>query len=109
MVTAIMIPSLYHIFCMIVTKVINMEITIPIIGARKINKTVLMIVSASTILDHEKSIPLTDRACAIAAPAKPPIKVCEEEEGIPYHQVNRFQKMAAIKPEKITGKVMNSL
>ena len=48
-------------------------------------------------------------ACAIAAPAKPPIKVCEEEEGIPYHQVSKFQKMAAIKPEKITGKVIKSL
>jgi len=42
-------------------------------------------------------------ACAIAAPAKPPIKVCEEEEGIPYHQVSKFQKIAAIKPEKIIG------
>ena len=48
-------------------------------------------------------------ACAIAAPAKPPIKVCEEEEGIPYHQVSKFQKIAAIKPEKITGKVIKSL
>ena len=49
------------------------------------------------------------RACAIAAPAKPPISVCEEEEGIPYHQVSRFQEIAASKPENITGNVMKSL
>ena len=54
-------------------------------------------------------MPFNIKACAIAAPAKPPISVCEEEEGIPYHQVSKFQKMAAIKPEKITGKVMKSL
>ena len=40
--------------------------------------------------------------CAIAAPARPPINVCEEEEGIPHHQVKRFQIIAAINPEKIT-------
>jgi hypothetical protein len=44
----------------------------------------------------------------MAAPAKPPIRVCEDEEGIPYHHVIRFQVMAAIKPDRITGKVMNS-
>jgi hypothetical protein len=44
----------------------------------------------------------------MAAPANPPIKVCEEEEGIPYHQVKRFQKIAAMRPDKITGNVMNS-
>ena len=40
----------------------------------------------------------------IAAPAKPPISVCEEEEGIPFHHVNRFQTIAAITPERIIGK-----
>ena len=54
-------------------------------------------------------MPLSIKACAIAAPAKPPIRVCEEEEGIPYHQVSRFQNMAASNPEKITGKVIKSL
>ena len=81
----------------------------PMIGARKINRMVLMIVSASTILDHEKLIPFTESACAIAAPANPPIKVCDDEDGMPYHQVNKFQKIAAINPEKITGNVINSL
>ena len=54
-------------------------------------------------------MPLSMSACAIAAPAKPPIRVCEEEDGIPYHHVSKFQNMAAIKPEKITGKVIKSL
>ena len=35
------------------------------------------------------------------APAKPPISVCEEEEGMPYHQVIRFQVIAASRPENI--------
>ena len=87
----------------------NIEVTIPINGAKKINKMVLIIVSASTIFAQEKWIPLTESACAMAAPANPPIKVWEEEDGIPYHQVNKFQKIAANKPENITGKVMNSL
>ena len=53
--------------------------------------------------------PLIIKAEAIAAPAKPPISVCDEEDGIPYHHVSKFQKIAAIKPEKITGKVIKSL
>ena len=37
---------------------------------------------------------------------KPPIKVCEEEDGIPNHQVSKFQQIAAIRPEKITSSVI---
>src|SRR4030095_7011591 len=44
---------------------------------------------------------------AIAAPANPPINVCEEEEGIPNHQVSKFHEMAAIKPEKITTIILS--
>lgn len=40
-------------------------------------------------------------AAAIAAPAKPPISVCEEEEGRPNHQVNKFHIIEAINPDKI--------
>ena len=47
-------------------------------------------------------------ACAIAAPMNPPNKVCEELDGIPNHQVSRFQAMAPINPEKITSRLMNS-
>src|SRR5690606_39061614 len=32
----------------------------------------------------------------ITAPAKAPIKACEEDDGIPYHQVIRFQAIAPI-------------
>ena len=42
----------------------------------------------------------------MAAPAKPPIRVCEEEDGIPFHQVTRFQVIAAITPANIIGKVI---
>jgi hypothetical protein len=94
---------------MIVTTVINTDIIIPIIGAKNMNSTVLMIVSESTTFAHEKSKPFTIRACAMAAPANPPIRVWDEDEGIPYHQVRRFQNIAASNPEKITGKVINSL
>jgi len=45
----------------------------------------------------------------IAAPANPPISVCDEEDGMPSHHVARFQKIAATIPEKITGSVINSL
>ena len=49
-------------------------------------------------------MPFSANACIKAAPAKPPINVCEDEEGIPYHHVSKFQKMAAIKPASITSK-----
>jgi len=44
----------------------------------------------------------------MAAPAKPPISVCEDDEGMPSHQVARFHIMAATMPENITGRVINS-
>ena len=71
--------------------------TIPIKGARKMNAAIFRM-----ILNWMASKP-----CAMmAAPAKPPISVCEEEEGIPFHQVNRFQAIAAITPARMIGKVM---
>ena len=39
----------------------------------------------------------------MAAPANPPIRVCEEEDGIPFHQVTRFQVIAAIIPAYLMG------
>ena len=88
-----------------VTKVMKAEISIPIIGAKKIKYTVFMILSEATISPNG-IYPLTVNACATAAPANPPINVCEEEEGIPYHHVNRFQKIAAMIPAKITSRVI---
>ncbi|MNR57033.1 hypothetical protein D3C85_1777300 [compost metagenome] len=48
----------------------------------------------------------TVAALAIPAPAKPPIRVCDELEGIPNHQVNKFHVMAAKRPARITSRVM---
>src|SRR5687768_6403175 len=45
-------------------------------------------------------------AWANAAPINPPSRVCDELEGIPNHQVSRFHVMAAIKPAKITSRVI---
>src|SRR5579863_754862 len=45
----------------------------------------------------------------MAAPIKPPINVWEELEGMPNHQVSKFQAMAPISPEKITSSVIKSL
>src|ERR1700733_7856884 len=39
---------------------------------------------------------------------KPPSRVGEELEGMPNHQVSRFQQMAAMRPAKITSRLMNS-
>jgi hypothetical protein len=69
------------------------------IGARKINAAILAITS---------TLGAAKPACAIAAPAKPPISVCDELEGIPNHQVKRFQKIAANKPAKITDRLIYS-
>ena len=73
-------------------------IIIPTKGANTIKLTVL--ITGAGFTDKKP-------ACAIAAPAKPPISVCEELEGIPYHHVSRFHVMAATRPEMITGRVMN--
>ena len=68
-------------------------ISIPMSGANRIKLAVFRIIGEFTALNPP---------AAIAAPANPPIKVWEEEEGIPSHQVSRFQAIAAISPEKIT-------
>ena len=62
------------------------------IGASKIKISVKLIPPLSDQLMLPKP------ECAIAAPANPPISVCDEEDGIPYHHVNRFQQIAAILP-----------
>ena len=101
------IPTLSQVRCCIKIRVKSIEIIIPTMGARKINIAVLPILSPS-IISFTGIIPFEIKAWQIAAPANPPIKVCEEEEGIPYHQVSKFQNMAAINPLKITGRVIKS-
>ena len=66
---------------------------IPTTGAKKIKLAVFNIMGILIVLKPP---------CAIAAPANPPIRVCDDEDGIPNHQVKRFQEIAAISPEKIT-------
>src|SRR5258705_12346930 len=76
------------------------DIIIPIMGASTMKYTVGIILAMFN--------PYTVPALAIPAPANPPISVCEELDGIPFHQVRRFQIIAAMRPEKTTGSVMNS-
>ena len=78
-------------------------IIIPTRGAIIIKLAVLRILGSEAMLIAPKP-----PACAIAAPAKPPMSVCDEEEGIPNHHVSRFQQIAAINPENTTGNVINS-
>src|SRR5215218_7209887 len=42
-------------------------------------------------------------ALATPAPAKPPMRACEDEVGRPSHQVRRFQAMAPASPAKTTA------
>src|SRR3990172_5098156 len=44
----------------------------------------------------------------MAAPTKPPIRACEELEGMPSHQVSTFQTMAEISAARATGTVTAS-
>jgi hypothetical protein len=71
--------------CINQSEMINAMI-MPITGARKINITVLRIGSEFTVPKPPN---------AMAAPEKAPINVWEEEDGMPNHQVSRFQKIAA--------------
>src|SRR5437762_1088952 len=75
------------------------EMEIPITGASTIKKR-----GGSTLSRRTTSTP----AYAIAAPTNPPIKVCEELDGIPYHQVMRFHMIEAINPERITIRLIPS-
>ena len=41
-------------------------------------------------------------ALATAAPTRPPISACDEDDGMPYHQVIRFHAMAPISAPNTT-------
>lgn len=47
-------------------------------------------------------------ALAMPAPTSPPIRACEDEEGIAAHQVSRFQPIAPISAEKISPSLISS-
>jgi hypothetical protein len=86
--------------------VISDEIIIPINGANTMNAAILMITSVLIDSNPDVVYPFAIIVLMMAAPANPPISVCEEDEGIPNHQVARFHIIAATMPEKITGNVM---
>ena len=65
---------------LIMIKVITIEMIIPITGAKTMNEIVFNMgpkFTASSIVSPKNN------AFAIPAPAKPPISVCDELEGIP--------------------------
>ena len=94
------------------------DIIIPINGAKTINRIMIKTPEGNnspslasfiqfTILKPACSGSVTSlKPCAIAAPAKPPINVCDDDDGIPFHHVNKFQIIAAITPARITIKSM---
>src|ERR1044072_8520115 len=47
-------------------------------------------------------------SAAKAAPAAPPIRACEDEDGRPKYHVSRFQEIAPIRPEKTISSVTMS-
>src|SRR4051794_28202423 len=51
----------------------------------------------STIPDH-----CTDSAAARAAPTRPPMSACEDDDGSPKYQVIRFQAIAPTRAAKTT-------
>ena len=73
--------------------------TIPTTGEMKIN---------ATIFQTPDAITAPNPALATAAPTNPPTSVCDELEGNPHHQVNRFQLIAAINAAKITFRLITS-
>ena len=68
--------------------------SIPAMGATKIKIAVAQMIPLFTACQPN---------AAKKAPAKPPMSVCDDEDGIPYHHVMRFHTIAATKPEKIIG------
>jgi hypothetical protein len=75
------------------------DITNPSNGAITIKIIILMTPDMITELQP---------APATAAPTNPPVRVCEELEGRPNHQVRRFQRIAATKAEAITVRLTTS-
>src|ERR1700712_4300979 len=72
----------------------------PSMGASTMNRMVLPNTEASRM-----------PRCGVlvsAAPAKPPISACEDDDGRPHHQVSKFQTMAPIKVAMITLYVTDS-
>jgi hypothetical protein len=56
----------------------------------------------STVLPTPPSTSAPTPAFAMTAPTIPPINACDELDGMPYHHVTRFQKIAPISAPKTT-------
>src|SRR5262249_704764 len=72
--------------------------------------TSLNLIAVQTLggwLDPLTVAALTATAALKAAPTRLPTKAWLELEGIPNHQVNKFQKMAATSPQMSTSCVTN--
>jgi hypothetical protein len=65
----------------------------PRAGAIKINATIF--ITPAVIIDPNPEL-------ATAEPMSPPTRVCDELDGRPHHQVNKFQVMAAIRAAPMT-------
>ena len=76
----------------------------PMMGAKKMKKMMVRISCPAITPKPFSNDPVWIATWVTAAPANPPIRVWDEEEGMPNHQVRRFQTVAAINPAKITHK-----
>ncbi len=61
--------------------------SMPTIGEMKMNATVLRMPAGI----NAQLPPL-----ATAAPTRPPISACDDDDGMPYHQVRMFQEIAPV-------------
>src|SRR5687768_3190618 len=75
-----------------------------IIGMKTFHSRPLFLVHSPTDSDQIRASQLLC-AAANAAPHNPPISACEDEDGNPRHQVNRFQTMAPPSAHRITCEV----
>ena len=56
----------------------------------------------ATVLSTPAAISAPAPALAMTAPTMPPISACDELDGMPYHQVTTFQKIAPISAPNTT-------
>src|SRR3954452_24076967 len=61
-----------------------------------------------TLSTSPEPITASAPSAANAEPTTPPISACEDDEGKPKYHVNRFQKIAPIRPAKTIGSVITS-
>ena len=65
---------------------------------------ILPIVNENYLISYQRCC--RNNTICLLYTSKPPINVCDEDEGMPYHHVSRFQNIAAISPARMTVRVM---